>query len=44
MYFMKTGLLIQHLYVNFTHFLCVVPKEEKIYDVLWILLFVFIKP
>lgn len=43
MYFMKMGLLIQHLYY-FTHFLHVVPKEQKICDVLWILLFVFIKP
>lgn len=44
MYFMKTGLLIQHLYVKFTLFSCAVPAEEKIYDVLWILLFVTIKP
>lgn len=34
MYFMKTRLLIQHLYVKFTLFPCAVPVEKKIYDVL----------
>lgn len=40
----ETGLLIQQLYVKFTYFLCAAPKKEKIYDVPWILLFVFTKP